>query len=114
MRKHMIENAAFEVATQIRTVEDSIDSVLGEIAELQSRLIRARSISGVGVATGHEALEKLVGANQAVVGARSAIAGCHAALVEAKSQIPGLRAVAIGDGGECPPPTGFADLRVVA
>ena len=25
MRKQMIENAAFEVATQIRTVEDGID-----------------------------------------------------------------------------------------
>ena len=113
MRKQMIENAAFEVATQIRTVEDSIDSVLGEIAELQSKLLRARSISGVGVATGHEALEKLVGANQSLVVARASIAGCHAALVEAKGQVPGLRAVSFGEGDECPPKTGHVDLRIV-
>ena len=110
----MIENAAFEVATQIRTVEDSIDAVLAEIAELQSRLLRARSIAGVGVRTGHEALEKLVGANQALVGARASMAGCHAALVEAKGQVPGLRTLGMGDGGECPPESGFADLRIVA
>ena len=114
MRKQMIENAAFEVATQIRTVEDTIDAALAEIAELQCKLMRARSISGVAVATGHQALESLVGANQALVGARSSIAGCHAALVEVKGKVPGLRTVAIGDGGECPPKTGFADLRIVA
>lgn len=114
MRKQMIENAAFEVATQVRTVEDSIDAVLGEIAELQSKLMRARSVAGVGVATGHAALEKLVGANLALVGARASMAGCHAALLEAKDKVPGLRTVAIGDGGDCPETTGFAGLRVVA
>ena len=114
MRKQLIENAAFEVAAQIRTVEDSIDSVLAEIAELQSKLLRARSISGVGVATGHDALEKLVGANQSLVGARASIAGCHAALVEAKRQVPGLRTVAWGDGEDCPETTAKVDLRIVA
>ena len=37
MRKQMIENAAYEVATQVRAVEDAIDAALAEIAELQSR-----------------------------------------------------------------------------
>ncbi len=37
MRKQIIENAALEVATQIRTVEDFIEDALVEIAELQSR-----------------------------------------------------------------------------
>lgn len=114
MRRQLIEKAAFEVAHQVRTVEDSIDSVLGEIAELQSKLLRARSLAGVGIRTGHEALENLVVANQALVGARASMAGCHAALVEAKGHVPGLRTVAIGDGGECPEETGFADLRIVA
>ena len=36
MRKQMIENAAYEVATQVRAVEDSIEAALAEIAELQS------------------------------------------------------------------------------
>ena len=34
MRKQLIEYAAFEVATQVRAVEDSIDVTLVELAEL--------------------------------------------------------------------------------
>lgn len=114
MRKQMIENAAFEVATQIRAVEDCIDEALGEIAELQARMIRARAAAGVGVMTGHDALEKLAGALSGLVEARGEIAGCHAALIEAKRSVPGLRTVAWGDGEECPPKTAQADLRIVA
>ena len=33
MRKQMIENAAYEVATQVRTVEDSIEGALALILE---------------------------------------------------------------------------------
>ena len=40
MRKHQIENAAYEVATQVRTVEETIDLALSEIAELQARVMR--------------------------------------------------------------------------
>ena len=114
MRKQMIENAAFEVATQIRSVEDSIDSTLAELGELQTRLMRARSVSGVSVATGHEALEQLAAALQGLVGARGSMAGCHAALVEARGQIPGLRTVSFGDYGDCPETKGHANLRSVA
>jgi uncharacterized protein YukE len=114
MRKQQIENAAFEVATQVRAVEDSIDGVLADIAELQSRMIRARSVTGVGVSTSQEAFAQLATALQALVGARGSIAGCHAALAHTKQFIPGLRTVAWGDGEECPPDEGFANLRVVA
>ena len=44
MRKQMIENAAFEVATQVRAVEDTVDAALAEIAELQARIMRANSV----------------------------------------------------------------------
>ncbi len=37
MRKQMIENAAYEVATQVRAVEESIEAALAELAELQTR-----------------------------------------------------------------------------
>ncbi len=43
MRKQLIESAAFEVATQVRAVEDAIEAALAEIAELQGRMIRARA-----------------------------------------------------------------------
>ena len=115
MRKQIIEAAAFEVATQVRAVEDTIDSALAEIAELQGRIIRAQSVAAAGVATGQEALEKLAGVTHALIGARGAMVGCHSALAQAKQKVPGLRTVAFGDVEECPKePSGRADLRVVA
>ena len=70
MRKQLIENAAYEVATQVRAVEDAIEAALGEIAELQGRMIRARATTGVATATGHEAFEHLAQAVQGLVTAR--------------------------------------------
>jgi len=114
MRKQQIENAAYEVATQIRAVEDTIDNALAEIAELQARMVRARAAAGIGIATGHGALEQLAKALNGLVTARGGMANCHAELVEAKAFVPGLRTVSFGDGDECPPQTARADLRIVA
>lgn len=113
MRKQVIENAAFEVATQIRTVEDCIEDALLEIADLQSKMIRARSAAGVATSTGHAALEQLSTAVQALVTARGGMAKCHGELRDAKQFVPGLRTVSFGDT-ECPPKIGHADLRIVA
>lgn len=114
MRKQVIENAAFEVATQIRTVEDCIEEALIEIAELQSKMLRARSAAGVSTATGHAALEQLSTAVQALVTARGGMANCHGELRDAKQFVPGLRSVSFGEGNECPPPAARTDLRIVA
>jgi hypothetical protein len=111
MRKQLIEQSAHAVATQVRAVEDSIEAALMELAELQARLIRARSTTGVGVATGHEALEEIAGALTGLVSARGRMGQAHQVLLEAKNSIPGLRTVAFGDGMECPPNT--AQLRSV-
>ena len=113
MRKHQIENAAFEVATQIRTVEDSIDATLSEIAELQSRMMHATAVAHVGPAPIHGALTELSSALSNLIAARGAIVGCHSQLVQAKGKVPGLRTVAWGDNEECPK-TAVADLRIVA
>ena len=114
MRKHQIEYAALEVATQVRTVEDTIDTALAEIAELQARIMRANSVANVGFATAHTSLEQLATAVSALVVTRGAIVGCHAALADAKGKVPGLRTVSIGDDGACPPKTAATPLRVVA
>lgn len=115
MRKQNVEAAAFEVATQVRAVEDVIETALEELAELQMRLVRARAAAGVATATGHDAFEHLVGALQGLVSARGGIADCHASLVDAKRFVPGLRTVSFGDASECPPAvTGVAGLRAVA
>jgi hypothetical protein len=115
MRKQLIETAAYEVATQVRAVEDTIDAALAEIAELQARMMRANAVANAGFGTIHPALEKLAAAVGGLVGSRGAVVECHAALADAKGKVPGLRTVAFGDEGECPSPsTGKADLRVVA
>ena len=114
MRKQLIENAAMEVATQVRTVEDCIEDALVEIADLQSKMLRARAAAGIGTATGHAALEQLAATVQALVAARGGMANCHGELRDAKQFIPGLRTVSFGDGDECPPKVARADLRIVA
>jgi hypothetical protein len=113
MRKQMLENAAFEVATQIRVVEDSIDATLCEVAELQSRMMRINSMAHVGPAAIHNALKELSSALGSLISARGAIVGCHTQLVEAKGKVPGLRTTSFGDN-ECPPAEGHVDLRIVA
>jgi hypothetical protein len=113
MRKQMMENAAYEVANQVRAVEDSIEAALIELAELQARMVRARAATNAGFANSHEAFAQLGAATTSLIAARGGVAGCHVALAEVRKDIPGLRTVAIGDN-ECPPKTAFADLRVVA
>ncbi len=114
MRRQIIEQTALDVANQVRAVEDSIEASLIELAELQNRMIRARSVTGVGIATGHKALEQVAVSLQALVMARGGMANCHAALLDAKQQVPGLRTLGFGDGQECPPITGTGSLRAVA
>ena len=114
MRKQLIENAAFDVATQVRTVEDAIETALAEIADLQGRMLRARATMGVSTATGHEAFEQLAIAVQSLVKARGGMANCHLTLKETTQLIPGLRTVGFGDMQECPPQAVTADLRIVA
>ena len=114
MRKQMIENAAFDVATQVRAVEESIESALIELAELQSRMVRARSATNAGFANSHAAFEHLAETTSGLVSARGGIANCHVALAETRKTIPGLRTVGWGDQYECPPSGAAVDLRVVA
>lgn len=113
MRKQILETAALDVAEQVRTVESTIDTALSEIAELQGRLMRARSVAQVGVRTGQDALQHLAEALNALVSARGGMGNCHAALIDAKGFVPGLRTVSFGDTTDCPP-EGRHELRVVA
>jgi len=116
MRKKMIENAALEVAMQVRAVEDTIDNALAELAELQARVMRADSLAGVSFGIIHPTLQNLASAVAGLVETRGAIVACHEALVDAKSKVPGLRTVSWGDGDDCDDPSkiAFGDLRIVA
>ena len=110
----MMENAAYQVATQVRAVEESIEAALTELAELQSKMIHARSVTNAGFVASHAAFEQLAATTNGLVAARGGIGNCHAALAETRKTIPGLRTVAWGDGNECPPAQARADLRIVA
>ena len=112
MRKQQIENAAYEVATQVRAVEETIDAALSEIAELQARIMRANSVAGVSFGVAHPTLQQLADAYTGLVGSRGAMVACHEALADARTKVPGLRTVSYGDQGECPDPKG--QLRIVA
>jgi hypothetical protein len=115
MRKQQIQDAAYDVATQVRAVEDTVDAALAEIAELQACVMRANTVARVSFATAHPVLEELAQAVKGLVAARGSIVGCHSALAEAKSQVPGLRTVSFGEGEACPDKkTAFSDLRIVA
>lgn len=113
MRKQMIENAAFEVATQIRAVEDGIDSLIAEAAELQARIMRANAVARAGIGAVNPPLEQLAAAISGLVQTRGAIVACHSALVDAKGKVPGLRVTSWGNGDDCPE-VARADLRIVA
>ena len=113
MRKQIIENAAYEVATQVRTVEDTVDAALAEIAELQSRIMRVNSVAGVSYGVIHPTLHQLSTAVSGLIETRGAIVACHEALVDAKAKVPGLRTVSWGDAEDCPK-IAKADLRIVA
>jgi hypothetical protein len=114
MRKQMMENAAYEVASQVRAVEASIEAALVELAELQTKMVHARTVTKAGFTNSHGAFEQLAATTRDLIAARGSIGSCHVALVETKRTIPGLRTVGFGDD-DCPKTkTGFADLRVVA
>ena len=113
MRKQLMETAAFDVATQVRAVEESIEAALAELAELQSRMVQARAVTNANFIASHPAFEQLAATTSGLVAARGGIGQCHAALVETQRSIPGLRTVSFGDQGDCPK-TAQADLRIVA
>lgn len=117
MRKAAIQSAAYDVATQVRAVEDQIEGALAAIAELQGRMIHARSVAGVATSTGHEALEEVAASIGALVTARGGMAKAHKILKDTQAFVPGLRETGYGDLGECPEetaPAGSGELRIVA
>lgn len=116
MRKQMIQQAAYDVGTQVRLVEEKIEDALAELAELQARMIRARATAKVATATGHQALEQVAQSLNGMVAARGNVAMAHAILKETAQEVPGLRGtVMFGDEVDTPTPTtGHANLRAVA
>ena len=96
MRKHLVQNAAYEVATQVRAVEDSIDAALAEIAELQARMMRVNAVAHTSFGTIHPALEQLASAVTGLVRARGSVVECHVALAEDRNRRSSYRRITTG------------------
>ena len=89
MRKHQIEDAAYEVATQVRAVEDSIECALAELAELQARMVHARSVTARRHWRPAIRVRTAGGRPRPPGRRRGSIGDCHAALADAKQTSPG-------------------------
>ena len=101
MRKQLIESTAYEVADQLRAVEEAIEATLAEMAELQGRMVRARTTVNAATSLGHEAFEQLAMATMSMVQARGGIMNCHTVLKETAQYIPGLRTLSFKEGHNC-------------
>jgi hypothetical protein len=93
---------AMRVAESLFAAEEAIDAALARTAELNSRMVTARTDASLSALVGQDAFEVSAAAFAALARARCDIVETHKRLSEAKIQV-GLRTVAIGDGGEKPP-----------
>jgi hypothetical protein len=102
--------AAQKVAAGLFALEEAIDLALTKSAELNAILPAARAEANLSAVVGQEAFEGAVEVFASLAAARRHIVETHKRLGETKSQI-GLRTVAVGDGGEKPPPQAFRVLE---
>ena len=115
MRKQAVQSAARQVATQLRSLEESIDATLEELAQLQSSMLHARATAGVGPHIGQEALAEVAQALGSIVTGRGQIAQAHAYLKGTSQMVAGVRELNYGDVSQTPPAaSGMADLKIVA
>jgi len=94
--------AAMKVAESLFAAEEAIDAALARTAELNSKMVTARSDAKLSALVCQDAFEVSASAFAALARARCDIVEAHKRLSEAKIQV-GLRTVAIGNGLPKPP-----------
>ena len=87
---------AIKVAESLFAAEEAIDAALARTAELNSKMVTARSDAGLSALVGQDAFEVSAAAFAALARARTDIVESHRRLSEAKIQV-GLRTVGIGE-----------------
>ena len=93
--------AAMKVAESLFAAEEAIDAALARTAELNSKMVTARSEASLSALVCQDAFEVSAAAFAALARARCDIVETHKRLSEAKIQV-GLREVAIGELGKPP------------
>jgi len=105
--------AAMKVAECLFAAEEAIDAALARTAELNSKMVTARSEASLSALVCQDAFEVSAAAFAALARARCDIVETHKRLSEAKIQV-GLRTVAIGDGLPKPPQAGGEERHLQA
>jgi len=107
--------AAMKVAESLFAAEEAIDVALARTAELNSKMVTARSDAKLSALVCQDAFEVSAAAFAALARARCDIVETHKRLSEAKIQV-GLRTVSVGDEWPKPPPpqADTSHLRAVA
>jgi len=107
--------AAEAIRAQLLPTEDKIDEAIAHSAQLIAAMIKARTDTGAGAATGHTAIAQVSAAQTQMIEARRAMIRAHKALIEVGGDV-GVLTVGYGDTSECPEIAelkGSAQLRVV-
>jgi hypothetical protein len=102
--------AAMKVAESLFAAEEAIDTALARTAELNSKMVTARSDAALSALVGQDAFEVSASAFAALARARSDIVETHKRLSEAKIQV-GLRTIAFGDSLPKPPAAELGEGR---
>ncbi|HMG48744.1 MAG TPA: hypothetical protein VK614_14955 [Allosphingosinicella sp.] len=92
---------AIKVRDSLFAAEEAIDAALARTADLNSKMVTARTDAGLSALVGQDVFEVAASAFAALARARCDIVETHKRLSEAKIQV-GLRTIAIGDLGKPP------------
>lgn len=103
MAAEMVAGALFEA-------EVAIDAALCKTAHLTGVMPSLRRQAGASALIGQDALERASEAVSALAEARRAIVEAHKELSLVQTQV-GLGAVALGEGGDKPPPSAMLNPR---
>ena len=98
-------SCARRIAAELFSLERELDTTLVRTSRLTTAIVEGRSAARMPITTGQESLAELAAATSLLVEARSRIAAAHASLAGERINA-GLRAYAMGDVDECPPPKG--------
>lgn len=90
---------AEQLAGQLFTTEEAVDTTLALMGDLIAAMPRARLEAGLGAGVGQLAVDHVLEAASGMAHARRSLIAAHGALAEAKDQV-GLRRVTLVGGGD--------------
>lgn len=109
LNAHALHTAAHGVATRIAPIEAAIDESFAKAADLLAYFTGARSEARLPLATGHEALMRVLASLNSIAQARGEMVAAHAAFAQTRRDLR-LPETGFGSLVGCPD---HAQLKVV-